>query len=169
MNKTDLKLAKFPHIPNIAPQTAVLVEHLRERPDEFATDDELSALCGGDTRPSGKCYTYLHSAIRILRRRYGQVWSRLPGEQRIKRLTATETNAHAESRTRHVRRTANCTVQMLECHDAAAIPEAERAEYLARLAQNKLLVLLGERKATKQLTGVAQPPDLRKLLEAMTG
>lgn len=168
MDETNDKLR---HItPGMALPTVQLIERLKAgKPGDTLTDEQLEDACGHDTRPSGKGYTYLMSAIRHCRRNFGVNWQRIPRGDSIRCLVPGETVESVERIQRGQYKRSGVALQMLRNVNGEVDDETKVKVNLA-IAQFGFMRACASSDMTKRMAARTLPdnpkPDMRKMLEA---
>jgi len=165
--KTESKAFPFEH--GLSPASAKLMEKLKTgKIGDIVTDEELTGICGKNTRVGEKGYANLQTAIRRTLRDYGLVWMRIPKAYAIKCL---DSNEIVESLPADMERIRHCSKKALKRGaqvEIGKIPEDMKMLFFARQAQLSVVVVVSENKTTKQLAirGSTGKFDQQKLLEA---
>jgi hypothetical protein len=135
------------------------------------TDEALTQACGADTRPGGKGYGALGTAIRYVVRNNQLVWRRVKGADALKCYNANEILTIGESNRQHIAKTARRTVHVMSCAKLEELFHDDRTRAAAMLAQHGALVAMAGGDVTKKLIArkVDGEIDMKKLLTAMVG
>lgn len=161
--------SRWPHVPNLSPAAAKLVDRLKTgKPGELLTDEALSAIAGRDCSVGGNGYACLQTAIRKVERDFAIVWRREAKAGAIKCLAPSEVAEVANGYRRHIGKTSRRAVRVLNTIDPNLLPEKERPAAHATAAQLGAIAMFASGDTTKKLAArnIAQAPDLGKLLEA---
>ena len=167
--KEDLK--RFQHHKGVGPVAAQLIDKLKGgEPGDTLTDIELKEVCGHDTRPKGKGYSSLGTAIRFCIREHGILWSRIRGANAIKCLDPERKIEFVAATNKHVARVTRRGVNILGSIEVKELPEEKRPDYFAALAQTGTLAEISRANTRKKLEahGITKPFDMQKMLEAMS-
>ena len=150
--------------------TALLIDKLKEGTiGDVLTDEELTEVCDRDTRPKGKCYSNLGSAINYCEREHQIVWQRLRDANAIKCLNASETRSSAHTKRRHIYKTGKRGMQQMACVIVADLPEEDRTAFRGELAQMATLTMFAANKTTKKIVArsITEKVNIDRLLELM--
>lgn len=135
------------------------------------TDAQLTEACGKDTRPGGNGYGSLSSAIRHCRKNHNVVWERVRMGGAIKRLDSIEAVQSVDRDRKHVNRKSKVAIQKLHVAAMSAGDDATKTDINRRAAQMGAIAALASTSALKRMecsgNGLAEKPDMHKLLEAM--
>jgi hypothetical protein len=133
--------------------TARLIERLRQgQVGDTVSDEELTELCGRNTRPDGDGYNNLLSAIRYVTRNHGVVWERQVGENYLKALDSTERLSLVERRRKHVHRTSRRAGLELPSPNADDLTYEQRSEVLVKDAMLRCMIVGSSAKLQQRLS-----------------
>lgn len=147
----------------------LLVERLKDgKPGDIATDEDLSRVCGRDTRLGGKGYQSLRTAVGYVAKHYQVVWGRVTGEGHLKCLDASERVALTRSGLKSIRRKAGRTTHIVAAVDTTQLEPGQAKETTALAAQLGFIASFAGSQATKRLEEVETPktPTLTDMLGA---
>ena len=160
-------IERITHIHPFSPTTVKLLEALQHgKPGDEKTDDELRVIAGMDCSTESKGYGYLASAIRRLRR-YGVIWERVRGADKIRCLNAAERIETFDTHRRHIKRTAQKSLQILGSVDSAELPESERLAHRTKLATMGTLAMCAGKDFEKKMeaSGIVEVPPVKNVLD----
>lgn len=168
------QLRRFPHIQGIAPQTAKLIELLKDgSPGDSQADDSMSALIGRDVRNprAGGGHGNLSSAIKYVERHHGRVWRRVKCENRITCLSSSEIVGVVDRRRQHIGRTVRRAKSELSRVQFEKLESDEKTRALTLKAQFAILALESAKNPTKRIAAnmdsTASGSQQAKMLEKM--
>ena len=152
--------------PALALATSRLIERLKGgEPGDTVTDEELTAIVGNDTAPSGKAYKNLQSAVRWVRRD-GVVWSRVRGEGVLKCLQHRERTDVSESYVQRSGRAAKTALQVARATRVAELSSDEAKRHTAIVARAAMQAAAGERRVTDAIVaGRDRSDELRAVAD----
>ncbi len=153
---------------NVTLESAKLIALLSDgQPGDILTDDEMTRVCGKNTRVHGNGYSYLQTAIRYVRRNKELSWFRIRKANQIKCGEAIELLDRSDSDIRSIRRKSKKTMQNVSIARSGDLDNdgIKRANILA--AQAGALAMVGSIKTRNGLSRIAAPKiDQKKLLAA---
>lgn len=158
-----------PAIGNLGLYAGKLVTLIRESKADVITDETLTACIGFDTKPGGRGYGYLNTAIDRLLKEDGVRWRRVRSANCIKRSDFSEKHAEADSTRRHVHRSAKKAVMVLRTVDVSALTDEAKRQQLVREAQLGTLAIASSPGMVKKLDARTVNTEINpaKLLEVM--
>lgn len=163
-------ISRIEHIPGVSITSSRLIDRLKTgTPGDVITDEDLTSVCGKDTRPNGKGYSSLQTAIRYCEREHNVVWRRIKGADCIKCLEWSERLEQDNKYRRHIHRTAKRSVRVVNSIDTSELKPSDQREVNIRTAQMMTLASMSSADMRKKLEArdIQEPLDMPKLLEAM--
>lgn len=163
------------HIPSqLTLATAKLIELLASgKPGDKLTDEEMTAHCERDTRPSvkgkpGAGYNNLCSAIRNVLRTKGLVWERIRGADAIECKKFPGKLSIAARNQRMINKRAKRSLAVLGTVKQAEVPDTERVQFNVKVAQLGVLAAMSSGNTTKKLEArEVTTIDPKKLLDSI--
>ena len=158
-------------MPNLRMETSIIYQRLAGgHVGDIVTDEELTALCGNDTRTGGKAYGCLQSAMRQALKKNNLVWKRIIGANALKCLGPTEVVETVHSNRHSICRKAKTAVQKL--HAVAQVANCgtqEKMSLTMAAAHLGSIAILSSNATQKKMEArtITQELDMNKMLEAM--
>jgi hypothetical protein len=169
MEAQELKRFRVPS--GLGATSSKLIELLAAgKVGDVLTDEALTEACGADTRPNGKGYGALGTAIRYVVRNHQLVWRRVKRADALKCYNASEILTIGEANRQHIGKTARRTVNVMACAKLDELSDADKTRAVAMLAQHGALAAMAGGDVTKKLAARKTGEiDMKKLLTAMVG
>lgn len=146
------EVKSVPRHGNLGVEACLLVEALKDgKPGEVKTDEELTKICGRDTRPQKPGYASLGSAIRYLIKHHGIRWRRIPKANAIHVCNASELESESGSDLDSIRRKTRRTKEKIAIIKRDELNDEQKQRLFAREAQIGVIELASDRGTTKKL------------------
>ena len=162
----DVKSVKA--IPQLGIEARKLIQVLEKgKPGDVFTDEEMTAICGRDTRPNHNGYGYLQTALRYCRKN-GILWERQRKEFCVKCLNSTEAIDSMDNDIKGIGRRARHTKYKTLAIDYDTLSTEQKSAALVKTAQLGGLELMASKSTQKKMLAdnIIQTPDTKQLLAA---
>lgn len=163
------KILEVPKFSKMSVFTASLIDYLiKAEIGDVITDDEMTEVCGKDTRPNKSGYGNLKSALNYLLNNEGMVFERIRGSDAIKCLDSKETVISAEGDLKGMHKRAKKVRKKTMTVDQTQLSSEDIKRLSAVSAQVGFLELISKRDTFKKLVVKELPkhfkPDISKIV-----
>lgn len=168
MESEQVEARRIP-VPGVCRETAAIIERIKTgRPGDIITDEELTKLIGKPTRPGGKGYGNLMSAIGRCIREYRILWQRIREGGCIECVSNSGKVLVAKAKRKQMYRKAKQSLVVTASIDLDGLSDDEKRRCLVESATAGTVIMMTKNATFKKLEArnVNNSLDLPRLLDA---